>query len=233
MSRDTSHELQGSTRSGDDITESTVLTMVIKVIIPAPDKVISWNLVTFLYDWPQQWAPYSYKPRVYVIYVRTQVRKTSTRNNVKNINHIHGHTKNQGHVWPSYFSKVSWQRKSWPLKGWDWQQRYDDFCTTIRVRIPKSVGGHNSIWIHKGILSAAYSVLQGFHIPLTRLEWLVWKNPNGYTDKMRKSKAEQSAQTRYTHRRNQVHGQSVRKSICPSALSGQSSDVNIWGITQL
>ena len=74
ISRYTSHELQGSTRSGDDITESTVL-MVIKVIIPAPDK--------------------------------TQVRKTSTRNNVKNINHIHGRTKNQGQVWPSYFSKVS------------------------------------------------------------------------------------------------------------------------------
>ena len=37
------------------------------------------------------------------------------------------------------------------------------------------------------------------------------ENPNGYTDKMRKSKAEQSAQTRYTYRRNQVHGQSVRK----------------------
>ena len=36
ISRDTSHELQGSTRSGDDITKSTV----IKVIIPAPDKVI-------------------------------------------------------------------------------------------------------------------------------------------------------------------------------------------------
>ena len=69
--RDTSHELQESTRSRDDITESTVLTMVIKVIIPAPDKVISWNLVTFLYDWPQQWAPYNYKPRVHVIYVRT------------------------------------------------------------------------------------------------------------------------------------------------------------------
>ena len=41
ISRDTSHELQGSTRSGDDITESTVLTMVIKVIIPATDKEIS------------------------------------------------------------------------------------------------------------------------------------------------------------------------------------------------
>ena len=38
ISRDTSHESQGSTRSGDDITESTVLTMVIKVIIPATDK---------------------------------------------------------------------------------------------------------------------------------------------------------------------------------------------------
>ena len=37
------------------------------------------------------------------------------------------------------------------------------------------------------------------------------ENPNKYTDKMRKSKAEQSAQTRYTRRRNQVHGQSVRK----------------------
>ena len=34
--RDTSHELKGSTRSGYDITKSTV----IKVIIPAPDKVI-------------------------------------------------------------------------------------------------------------------------------------------------------------------------------------------------
>ena len=43
------------------------------------------------------------------------------------------------------------------------------------------------------------------------------ENPNGYTDKMRKSKAEQSAQTRYTYRRNQVPGQSVRKSICSSA----------------
>ena len=62
-----------------------------------------------------------------------------------------------------------------------------------------------------------------FHIPLTRLTWLVWKNPIGYTDKMRKSKAEQSAQTRYTHRRNQVHGQSVRKSICPSAPVGPVS----------
>ena len=44
-------------------------------------------------------------------------QKTSTRSNVKNINHIHGHTKNQGQAWPSYFSKVSWQRKTWPLKG--------------------------------------------------------------------------------------------------------------------
>ena len=41
ISRDTSHELHGSTRSGDDITESTVLTMVIKVIIPATDKEMS------------------------------------------------------------------------------------------------------------------------------------------------------------------------------------------------
>ena len=41
ISRDTSHELQGSTRSGDDITESTVLTMVIKVIIPATEKEMS------------------------------------------------------------------------------------------------------------------------------------------------------------------------------------------------
>ena len=82
--------------------------------------------------------------------------------------------------------------------------------------------------IPKGIPLEAYSVLQGFHIPLTRLEWLVWKNPNGYTDKMRKSKAEQSAQTRYTHRRNQVHGEPVRKKqLSVSPLSGQSQDVNI------
>ena len=32
-----------------------------------------------------------------------------------------------------------------------------------------------------------------------------------------KSKAEQLAQTRYTHRRNQVRGQSIRKGIFPSA----------------
>ena len=30
-----------------------------------------------------------------------------------------------------------------------------------------------SIWIYKGIPSEAYSVLQGFHIPLTRLKWLM------------------------------------------------------------
>ena len=52
--------------------------------------------------------------------------------------------------------------------------KHDDFCTTIRVRIPKSVESHNSIWIHKGILSAAYSIYKDFHIPLTRLTWLVW-----------------------------------------------------------
>ena len=39
-------------------------------------------------------------------------QKIGTRNNVKNINHVHGHTKNQGQVWPSYFSTVSSQRKS-------------------------------------------------------------------------------------------------------------------------
>ena len=36
ISRDTSHELQESTRSGDDITESTVLTMATKANIPHP-----------------------------------------------------------------------------------------------------------------------------------------------------------------------------------------------------
>ena len=41
ISRDTSHELQELTRSRDDITESVVLTMVIKVIIPATDKEMS------------------------------------------------------------------------------------------------------------------------------------------------------------------------------------------------
>ena len=54
------------------------------------------------------------------------------------------------------------------------------------------------------------------------------ENPNGYTDKTRKSKAEQSAQSRYTHRRNQVHSQSVRKKqLSVSPLSGQLQDVNI------
>ena len=41
ISRDTSHELHGSTRSGDDITKSTTLTMVIEVIIPVTDKEMS------------------------------------------------------------------------------------------------------------------------------------------------------------------------------------------------
>ena len=74
------------------------------------------------------------------------------------------------------------------VKGWDWQQRSDDFCTTIRVRIPKSVGGHNSIWIHKGILSAAYSILQESHIPLTRWEWLIWKIQIGIPTKWESQK---------------------------------------------
>ena len=38
MSRNTSPELQGSTISGDDNANSTILAMVIKVIIPATDK---------------------------------------------------------------------------------------------------------------------------------------------------------------------------------------------------
>ena len=41
ISRDTSHELQEVTRSRDDITKSTVLKMVIKVIIPATNKEMS------------------------------------------------------------------------------------------------------------------------------------------------------------------------------------------------
>lgn len=85
ISRDTSHVMQGSTSSRADNAESTVLIMVTKVNIPAPDKDISWTLVILLYDWPQQWALYSYKPRVYVIFVRTPGQKISTRNNAKNI----------------------------------------------------------------------------------------------------------------------------------------------------
>ena len=54
ISRDTSHAMQGAIIFGDDIAESIVLTMVIKVIIPVADKEMSSNLVTFLYDWPQQ-----------------------------------------------------------------------------------------------------------------------------------------------------------------------------------
>ena len=38
ISRDTSHAMQGAIIFGDDIAESIVLTMVIKVIIPATDK---------------------------------------------------------------------------------------------------------------------------------------------------------------------------------------------------
>ena len=38
ISRASPHELQELTRSGDDIAESTVLTMVIKVIIPTTNK---------------------------------------------------------------------------------------------------------------------------------------------------------------------------------------------------
>ena len=56
------------------------------------------------------------------------------------------------------------------------------------------------------------------------------ENPNGYTDKMRKSEDEQSAQTRYTHRRNQVHGQSVRKNNCPSAPCQASLKVKIFEV---
>ena len=41
ISKNTSHVMQGAIIFGDDITESTVLPMVIKVIIPAIDKVIS------------------------------------------------------------------------------------------------------------------------------------------------------------------------------------------------
>ena len=52
--------------------------------------------------------------------------------------------------------------------------KHDDFFPTIKVRIPKSVGGHNPIWIHNVILSRAYSIYKHFRIPLTRLTWLVW-----------------------------------------------------------
>ena len=41
ISKNTSHVMQGTLIFGDDITKSTVLTMVIKVIIPATDKEIS------------------------------------------------------------------------------------------------------------------------------------------------------------------------------------------------
>ena len=75
ISGDTSHVIQGSTRSGDDNAESTVVTIVTKANIPAPNKVISQTLVIIFYDWPQERALYSYNPRVYVTYVRTQVRK--------------------------------------------------------------------------------------------------------------------------------------------------------------
>ena len=40
ISKDTSHVMQGAIIFGDDITKSTVLTMVIKIIIPAIDKEI-------------------------------------------------------------------------------------------------------------------------------------------------------------------------------------------------
>ena len=40
ISKNTSHVMQGSIIFGDDITESTVLTMVTKGIIPIPNKAI-------------------------------------------------------------------------------------------------------------------------------------------------------------------------------------------------
>ena len=40
ISKNTSHVMQGAIIFGDDITKSTVLTMVIKIIIPAIDKEI-------------------------------------------------------------------------------------------------------------------------------------------------------------------------------------------------
>ena len=41
ISKNTSHVMQGAIIFGDDITKSIVLTMVIKVIIPATDKKMS------------------------------------------------------------------------------------------------------------------------------------------------------------------------------------------------
>jgi hypothetical protein len=119
-------------------------------------------------------------------------------------------------MWPTYFSKISWQRKSWPIKG-----ETDSKGMMIFAR--PSGFGYPSQLVAKLHMEPQRYTLSGLlcstriSYPADPLGMVSVKNPNGHTDKMRKSKSEQSAQTRYNHRRKQVHGQFVRKSNCPSA----------------
>ena len=147
----------------------------LRALFPHHTRWYHETLVTLLYDWPPQWALYIYESRVCVICVRTQVGKQAQgMAPTYCTSHIHGHTKNQGHVWPSYFSKVSWQRKSWPLKGETDSKGMMIFARPSGSGYPNQLEAVIPYGSTKAYSQRPTLLYKDFHIPLTRLTWLVW-----------------------------------------------------------
>ena len=77
-------------------------------------------------------------------------------------------------MWPSYFSKVSWQRKSWPLKGETDSKGMMIFARPSGSGYPSQLEAIIPYGSTKAYSQRPTLVTRIFHIPLTRLTWLVW-----------------------------------------------------------